>query len=333
MKKKKQKKHFLFSKSAFREGIRFLKRRRYRRETKKKKMAKKDPSLITFCSLDKIEFEELFAAFSDAFSDYDVKIGKDDLRRMLERRGYDGHLSFGAFNDDKLVAFTFNCIGMFRGIKSAYDTGTGTVKDYRGLGLAGDVISYSLPFLKDAGVQHYLLDVLQHNTKAVSVYKKVGFEVAREFDFFKEQSANLSLNKPLTPPYYLVPVSLTKVQDLSHMWDFYPAWQNSTESMFRMESSFLIVGAFLGYGEGDEGKIVGYGIIDPETGDIPQLAVDKDHRRQGIASAILRKLIATNTKDFVKMVNTESTCESIKGFNSSIGLTFGTTQFEMIKVL
>ena len=85
-------------------------------------------------------------------------------------------------NGNKIVAFTLNGIGYFNRIPTAYDTGTGTLKNYRGKGLATKIFEYSIPYLKSANVKQYLLEVLQYNTKAVSVYRKLGFEVIREFN-------------------------------------------------------------------------------------------------------------------------------------------------------
>ncbi len=94
---------------------------------------------------------------------------------MLSRRGFVPSLSFGIFEGDKLISFTLNGIGQFNGEKTAYDTGTGTIKEYRGRGLASKIFTDSLPFLKQAGVSQYLLEVLQHNTNAVGVISKTRF--------------------------------------------------------------------------------------------------------------------------------------------------------------
>jgi ribosomal protein S18 acetylase RimI-like enzyme len=126
--------------------------------------------------LDKISFDSLFVAFSEAFNTYEIQVNKEELRVMLNRRGFVPELSFGAFENDKLVSFTLNGIGVFNALKTAYDTGTGTIKEYRGKGIASKIFTYSLPFLKDAGVSQYLLEVLQHNTSAVSVYKSWAFQ-------------------------------------------------------------------------------------------------------------------------------------------------------------
>ena len=100
-------------------------------------------------SLENIDFETLFQGFENAFSDYEIQFKKEEIRSMLKRRGYCPKFSFGAFDNDKLVSFTLNGIGSFKNIPTAYDTGTGTIKEYRGMGIAGKIFSYSIPFLKD----------------------------------------------------------------------------------------------------------------------------------------------------------------------------------------
>ena len=39
-----------------------------------------------------------------------------------------------------------------------------------------------------------------------------------------------------------------------------------------------------------DNNIIGYGVVDKNTGDIPQLAVHKDYRRNGIAGSIVSAL-------------------------------------------
>ena len=69
---------------------------------------------------------------------------------MLKRRGYNPQLSFAAFDNDEIVAFTLNGTGTFNGVLTAYDTGTGTIKQYRGQSIAGKIFTHSLPFLKES---------------------------------------------------------------------------------------------------------------------------------------------------------------------------------------
>ncbi len=276
-------------------------------------------------TLDKISFDTLFSAFSDAFESYEIQINKEELRVMLNRRGFYPQLSFGAFENNKLAAFTLNGIGNFNGIKTAYDTGTGTLKEYRSKGLASKIFTYSLPFLKEAGVSQYLLEVLQHNTNAVSVYKKLGFTVSREFNYFVQDNAGVKLmDKYLPSAFSVKETGMEDIDIFMKFWDFTPSWQNSFEAVERSVPGFKIMAAYHGQ------KPAGYCIFDPGSGDITQIAVDRAFRRQGIATVLLKEILKFNRHTSVKAVNTEVTCDSITAFMESNGILLKGKQFEMI---
>jgi len=282
----------------------------------------------TIKSLEKITFNSLFIAFNDAFRDYEMQVNKEELHIMIHRRGFVPELSFGAFEDDKIIAFTLNGIGFFNGVKTAYDTGTGTLKEYRGQGLATKIFTHSIPFLKAADVTQYLLEVLQHNTKAVSLYKKLGFTISREFNYFVQKNENISLHsKEIHLPYYLQQADLSREELMIDIWDFIPAWQNSFEAITRKPDDFRIIGAY------KDQKLIGYCIFEPKSGDITQIAVDKEYRRKGIASILLKELLKFNLHGSVKVVNTEVDCGSITGFLQSNAIPLKGKQFEMIKQL
>lgn len=67
--------------------------------------------MIEIKNLEGISFEQIYTAFKSAFSDYEISVDKTELKSMLKRRGFNPALSFGAFYDDNIVAFTFTyCI-------------------------------------------------------------------------------------------------------------------------------------------------------------------------------------------------------------------------------
>lgn len=101
-------------------------------------------------SMDKVSFDALFTAFEQAFADYEVQVNKTGLQRMLKRRGFNPELSFAAFDGDKIASFTCNGTGNFYGIPTAYDTGTGTLKEHREKGLATGI-----PVLKNICWKYY----------------------------------------------------------------------------------------------------------------------------------------------------------------------------------
>ena len=278
-------------------------------------------------SLEKIEFETLFKAFSNAFADYDVRVNAEELKNMWKRRGFNKKLSFAAFEGENIVAFTLNGIGNFNGMQMAYDTGTGTVKNYRGRGLATKIFEYSIPFLKEANINHYLLEVLQHNTRAVSVYQKIGFKVTREFNYFVWKNEDLKNDiKESAKQYSVKPFEIHKYS-ISDFWDFYPSWQNSFESISRAREDFLNLGVF------ENERLIGYCVFEANAGDITQIAVDKKHRREGIASLLLNEMSKINKNKNTKLLNSDISCSSIVNFLKAKNIDITGKQFEMMKEL
>jgi ribosomal protein S18 acetylase RimI-like enzyme len=279
-------------------------------------------------SLESISFETVFMAFNKVFRDYEMQVNQEELWVLLNRRGYVPSLSFGIFVDEELVSFTLNGIGEFGMKKTAYDTGTGTIKEFRGKGYASRIFTESIPFLKNAGIEQYVLEVLQHNSSAISMYQKLGFSITREFNYFKQECS--SLKKPfskLSTVYQFQEIGLNKKSEMQSFFDFEPSWQNSFESIQRRESDFTLVGAYKNQ------ELVGFCIYEPNSGDVTQLAVHKKHRRKGIATALFSEALKQNKHEFIKVINSEVSCENMTHFFNSLGITIKGKQFEMIKQL
>lgn len=278
-------------------------------------------------SLADINFDIIFEAFSQAFADYELQLDKEELRTMTQRRGFDPSFSFAAFNGGKIVSFTCNGIGNFEGKRMAYDTGTGTLKHYRGQGLATKVFEESLPYLREAGISQYLLEVLQHNTGAVSVYRKIGFEVTREFYYFQSKVSEVKNEIKASNHFLIRKIDIEKYTSIPSFWDFYPSWQNSFESIKRSPEKFATLGVFSG------DILVGYCVFEPITGDVTQIGVDKGYRRQGIGSLLLYKMLRLNKNNGIKLINTDIHCTSITEFLKSKNIGPTGKQFEMIKTI
>lgn len=284
--------------------------------------------MVEIKSLSGVDFDTIFDTFSQAFADYEITLSQEELSNMLNRRGFNANLSFGAFDKRTLVSFTCNGIGTFNGVKTAYDTGTGTLKEYRSQGLASRVFNESIPTLVQSGVKQYLLEVLQHNTNAISVYKKQGFTVKREFNYFVQDMDGLKL-KPncLTNNIVVEEISLNDLKNVEVWFDFSPSWQNNFEAIERKPEDFIAIGAK------KDGLLIGYGIVEPSTGDITQIAVDKNYRRKGVGTAILHGIARKNKHSSIKLINSDISCVSITQFLESNGISLKGKQFEMTRAL
>ena len=278
-------------------------------------------------SLSELSFEVIFKAFTKAFKDYPFQWTKEEVQNGHYRRGYNASISFGAFYNKELVSFTFNGLGAFNGRRTAYDIGTGTIEEHRSKGLASKIFEYSIPFLKAEGVEQYVLEVLEDNEKAISVYTKQGFNVSRKFDCFRVNVADWNLKTAINYDIEFREIDFNYQSQMEAMIDFNLSWQNNFQALSKKPSDFKMVGAF------HQNDLVGYGIIEPETGDIPQLAVQRDYRRNGIGSTLLNELKKINRAPIAKVVNIESNQKEIISFIINSGLPRIVSQFEMIKLI
>ncbi|MGE5349076.1 MAG: GNAT family N-acetyltransferase [Actinomycetota bacterium] len=170
--------------------------------------------------------------------------------------------------------------------------------------------------------------MLQHNTGAVSVYRKLGFMVTREFNYFVQKCSEVRPGEDQAGNRFSVrqndPLAAAATEGFAA---FAPSWQNSYESISRVPDHFVALGAF------EEEKLLGCCILEPASGDIPQLAVKKESRRKGIGSLLLREALRLNRGSMIKIVNADIGCESITGFLQSKNIPVTGKQFEMIRKL
>ncbi|NFA59751.1 GNAT family N-acetyltransferase [Clostridium sporogenes] len=281
--------------------------------------------MVSYDTLENIGIETLHKTFLNAFSDYQVKTDLPlfKFQQMLQRRGYIPKSSIGAFDDGILVGFVLNGIRNWDDILTAYDTGTGVIQPYRKQGITSNMLLNVARLFKEMGLEQYLLEVIQSNTSAFQLYKKQGFKILREFECF-----HLDKNKynPITT-YKVEHINMINSKDWREMkefWDFQPSWQNSIDSIDAVSDAFIYSVVRL------NDSIVGYGVIDKKTGDIPQIAVNKNYRYKGIASSIITDLIKNTDSHNINVINVDGESKSMMNLLLKLGFKYGVSQYEMI---
>lgn len=250
------------------------------------------------------DFDAIFAAFADAFSDYVVKLSptREQLLEMFTRRGWVPALSVGAFDGDRLVAFTINGLDGRR----AYDTGTGVVPSHRRHGLARKLMERSFELLRDRASE-YVLEVIDANEKAHELYLSCGFRDARGlqcwiYDGPAEHSFDIGA-------------------PLADAFDIEPAWQNTSASIARAADAHVTLG-----------DANGFVTVFPNTGDVPQLAVRRDARRRGTGTRLLQTAAAVAGKP-LRLMNLDERDEGIARFLEHAGAKKFVRQIEMTRSL
>ncbi|WP_108866278.1 GNAT family N-acetyltransferase [Aquimarina aquimarini] len=283
--------------------------------------------MLEFKNLQHTSFSEIHSVFIDAFSDYQVPMQptESELRYMFERRGGDLKLSYGAFDNNQLVGFILNGVGNWNGVYTSYDTGTGISKCFQKKGIAKDLFSYAIADLIRNGIKQYLLEVIKTNQNAISLYNKKSFMINRVFDYYIFSKSLLTNRKESS----IKDVIIDKVTSLDwnkaqSFWDILPSWQNSIDAIQRKLDRFTILQVLI------KDECVGYGIIERHTGDIAQLAIHHQYRRQGIAMMLLQELLYLSQSETVKIINIEKNYQPFRSFCDSLQLPKGDGQYEMM---
>lgn len=277
--------------------------------------------MLHYESLNHIEREEIYQSFLKAFSDYQVPMNMTFLQfeKMLKRRGFDPSVSVGAFEENSLVGFILNGCRMWNGKATAYDVGTGVIPQFRKQGITNHMLQTARQNFGKSGVEQYILEVLTANTSAANIYTKNGFTVEREFLCCQMDQGKKStdlLHKPeqvMDPDWEL----------FSKFWDYQPSWQNSIQSIEAVGENFNISAVRI------NNCIAGYGIIDKTTGEIPQIAVDKNWRNKGIGSSILADLINRTSSNQIKILNIDTRSDAMLQFVTAAGFHNTVNQYEM----
>lgn len=275
------------------------------------------------------DFDVVYETFVKAFSDYQVKmdITKEQFKEMNIRRGLDYGLSVGAVDGaGNMVGLALNGADFWDKKLTAYDMGTGVIPEFRGKGVADGMFDFLIPKLRRSGVEQYLLEVIRSNEKAYNLYKKEGFHETRQFECFTAEVASLNLKSVVEAEssISIEPMEKLDWSLLESFWDWPPSWQNSTSSVKRSRSRKVVLGAFVAF------RCVGYGIVYPESGDVPQFAVERTFRSKGVGTLLMKALGREAHRGRLAVVNVDSSSPATLNFLTDLGFKNFAGQYEMI---
>lgn len=279
-------------------------------------------------NLNNIDINILHETFLEAFSDYSVNITMplESFKTMLAAKGFNPEISVGAFKqpENRLVGFILNGKRFWNGKLTAYDMGTGIIPAFRKNGISSQMVKNIKEILLKNSVEQYLLEVIQSNTPAFELYKSNGFLITRSFSVFQLNSKINSQNLFDYDIYFPERIADEELEELKSFWSFSPSWQNSIDSVKAVFSQFVYVMVK------HEERLIGYGIVDKNLGNIPQIAVHQDYRNKGIGKKIVEELFKKTNSSFLRIVNVDDSCREMKEFLCKLGFVQTSSQYEML---
>ena len=177
-------------------------------------------------------FQKLYEAFIEAFSDYVVPFAltETQFRNHINLNAVDLNRTVGCLFDERLIGFSLNGFGGWRGLPTVYDAGTGVVPIHRRQGLSDAMFDLMLPRFKADGIVQFLLEVVTSNTGAVNLYEKLGFSTGRMLALLQ---CDNKITFPAASPqgFEIREIDEPDWDLLTQFWDGYPSWQNSIDAV------------------------------------------------------------------------------------------------------
>lgn len=144
--------------------------------------------MIEFKKLKNDSVVTLINLVNKVFEDYVVPVNwsLDQFEKDIKENSISDEESFLVFKDRKPVGFS---VISLRGMKARIDS-FGVLKEYRGTGLASEILFRSLESLKWKGAESIILEVAELEKRAIRFYEKHGFKTKRFLHSFKIKTNN-----------------------------------------------------------------------------------------------------------------------------------------------
>jgi ribosomal protein S18 acetylase RimI-like enzyme len=275
-------------------------------------------------SLTNTPVEKIQEAFTDAFSEYEVKLDMplEKLVEMMKTRDLNPEFSVGCFDGELLVGFILTGYRETDGLKTCYDGGTGVIKAYQQKGIGEKLLKELLLLLKEKGVSRFVLEVLENNTPAIRLYEKHGFAKTRKLECFEIEKHEL---RPVPDRGFGItvtnPAALIQNEELYRLYP--PTWQNEIQSVLNVRENYTCISLSC------TSKILGYGFIHKNKGDIPQIGILEEWKNWGLETHLVAELSKHTESEKLILLNVENNNylgETLRklGFRNSVN------QWEMV---
>ena len=275
-----------------------------------------EKAMVVTDTLENVDITELTQAYNLGFSDYQItlSITEEKLQRTLKRNGYRAHSSVGLFDEKKLVGFILNGV---RG-NYCYDSGTAIIPSHRGKGYAHMLVEKALHLLMSQNIHTWVLEVITNNTKAINLYKSIGFTQQRGFNCYHIKVETVR-DKTTT-------IDLTRQRSiLIPRGECLPSWQN--------EEQAIILGDIPTWDIKAGARKVGTLCYDPETGTIVQIYIQDEERRKGYAKEAIIEAAKLCKTEKLRFINIDDCYRPLNNLVKTIGFTCFTTQLEMVNTI
>lgn len=157
--------------------------------------------------------------WNDGFSDYlrPIHMIKEQLNNRLKSLNLSEEYSFVVFEEGVAKGILLYGFKEFNGTKTCWIGGVAVHPDYRKEGIAIAMLKFSEEISLKLGIELITLEVITENHKALTLYQRQGYDIARKVSFLKGNIKEVQQDSM---------IKLVATTDLDDEADLTIPWQN-----------------------------------------------------------------------------------------------------------
>jgi len=235
--------------------------------------------MITYKKCSEVDLHLVYDAFKTGFSDYIIRMTipwEQFFTSFFEREGNRLDYSYIALDGEKPVGVIFGGLRNYEGTLTLRCGALCVVPEYRGLGVSKGLFELHRRLATELGCRQLYLEVIVGNDRAISFYKKIGYEKIYDLKYF-------ALEKPSEVfddcKFMVQEPDWTQITEFAKKTDAHINWQNGLDYAKNVPQ-------VKNYGIFEGGAQVA-ALTVSETGKIFFLYTSPAFRHKGMASSLL----------------------------------------------
>lgn len=283
--------------------------------------------MITYKRCTETDADAIYQAFQIGFSDYIIKMEIPKEYFMESFFGPEGNsleYSVIAFDDEKPIGLNLGGIKIYEGVKTLRCGALCIHPDYRGTGVSSRLFDLHKEIAVENNCKQMFLEVIVGNDRAISFYKKKGYEKVYDITYFVHSNPS-DIEASLPNDLTVKRIDMESLRSLANrINDTHINWQNDFDYISKIHGQ-------IHYGVYKEASMIGGLSLNPK-GKINFLWVDSEYRNRGIGRGLINH--AVREQEIRKLLISFPNNAGLLGFLKRLGfMKDSISQYEMYLTL
>jgi ribosomal protein S18 acetylase RimI-like enzyme len=185
--------------------------------------------VVSYRPLSTCPIDDAVRAWNDGFADYysDLTTTTDYFELRMRQDGIAAEASILAYAADRPVGIVLNAIADVHGIRQAWNGGTAVAADYRGTGVAREMLRRAIASYGEHKVQLATLEARSQNARAIALYAQFGYRSSGELHGLAARQPHLEAGSDGATVEFVAPERLSSVPFYRTRANWLTLWPNA----------------------------------------------------------------------------------------------------------